>query len=90
MKHMTRVNSGHCPILVKLEPHVNLNIPRPFRFQPCWLSHPEFLEVDSWRNASSLTIVINGFTTATKVWNKNVFGNIFAKKKKIEARLNGI
>ncbi|XP_075653884.1 uncharacterized protein LOC142624237 [Castanea sativa] len=33
---------------------------------------------------------VASFTTKAKIWNKEVFGNIFSRKRKIEARLRGI
>ena len=33
---------------------------------------------------------INKFTSVAKIWNTNVFGNIFARKRRIIARLKGI
>ena len=43
VKHMTRINSNNFPILVELESSTSLNLPQPFRFQPGWLAHPDFL-----------------------------------------------
>lgn len=45
VKHMTRINSDHCPLLVDLNPSNSLNFPRPFRFQLGWLAHPDFTNV---------------------------------------------
>ncbi|KAI8563661.1 hypothetical protein RHMOL_Rhmol03G0126400 [Rhododendron molle] len=43
----------------------------------------------SWRG-SNLVEHIENFTYAAKNWNKNVFGNIFRKKRWIQGRLNGV
>lgn len=43
-----------------------------------------------WRNSDSLEDVVHTFKREATIWNKEHFGNIFAKKKKIMARLNGI
>ena len=92
VKHMTRINSNNCPILVEFESNTSLNLPRPFRFQLEWLAHPNFPNVvrKSWTNAESLNATVNEFTTLARKLNIEVFGKIFARKKKIEARLNGI
>ena len=92
VKHLVRVNFDHCPILIKLEESITLNLPRPFRFQPIWLSHPNFPNVvrGAWSNTKRLNDAITSFTASAKVWNKEVFGNIFARKRNIEARLRGI
>lgn len=92
VKHLVKVNSNHCPILIELEKSIALNLPRPFRFQPIWLSHPDFSDVvrGAWSNIESLNNAITSFTNLAKVWNKEVFGNIFARKRNIEARFRGI
>ena len=90
-RHLTRVNSNHCPILVELEKKLALNLLKNFHFLPCWLSHPGFPDVvrDSWRNSQPLLNAINKFTSTAKIWNTNVFGNIFTRKKRITVRLKG-
>ena len=57
-----------------------------------WLSHPSFPDIvrDAWANPSSLLHVVSKFTNKAKVWNKNVFGNLFHWKKCILARLRGV
>ena len=40
--HLARVNSDHCPLLLKLCPNLVSSANRPFRFQPMWLSHNDF------------------------------------------------
>ena len=64
---------------------------KPFRFQSMWLLHPEFPDVvkDSWDREPSLNNAISIFTRKAKHWNVNVFGNLFDKKRKVLARLNG-
>ena len=65
---------------------------RPFRFQPMWMSHPLFPEVvaDSWRVDGPLKLNVEKFTAKVKIWNKEVFGDIFQRKRRVEARLRGI
>ena len=45
---------------------------------------------DSWRNSQPLLNAINKFTSTAKIWNTNVFGNIFTSKRRITVRLKGI
>ena len=61
-------------------------------FQTCWLSDITFPKVVSqaWSQAPRLGDAIEKFTKEAKVWNRTHFGNIFARKKNIMARLNGI
>lgn len=64
---------------------------KPFRFQSMWLMHLEFPGVvkESWDREPSLNNAISVFTRKAKDWNVNVFGNLFAKKRRVLARLNG-
>ena len=43
--HLARTHSDHCPILISLWPSTNNSLPRPFRFEKIWLSHPKFPKV---------------------------------------------
>jgi len=45
---------------------------------------------DNWTNHHELEGNLQKFTEAMKIWNKEVFGNIFQRKARIEARLKGI
>ena len=56
------------------------------------MSHPSFMNVvdDVWRDGNgvySLSVPI--FVERIKVWNKNVFGNLFLRKRVVLARLEG-
>ena len=44
----------------------------------------------AWRQPNILVEAIENFTKEASIWNKVHFGNIFTKKKNIQARLNGI
>lgn len=56
-----------------------------------WNNHLEFKDIikGAWRD-NILHDAIAKFTVKAKKWNKEVFGNIFAKKKRLMARLIGI
>ncbi|XP_023893265.1 uncharacterized protein LOC112005249 [Quercus suber] len=90
--HLTRCHSDHCPVLLETTKHYQLQLPRPFRFQSCWLSDPSFPVVVSsaWNSVNSLQGATNNLVTEVKRWNKEHFGNFFSKKRRIMARLNGI
>ncbi|XP_075658633.1 uncharacterized protein LOC142628410 [Castanea sativa] len=59
-----------------------------------WIMMGDFNEVlmgsEKFEGRPSLNNAITSFTTSAKVWNKEVFGNIIARKRNIEARLRGI
>ncbi|KAL0005366.1 hypothetical protein SO802_012927 [Lithocarpus litseifolius] len=92
IEHLVRVNSDHCPILLNLEKPLGLGLVRPFRFQPGWLSHPGFPSIvrNAWRDNQDLDIAVTSFTASARRWNKEVFGNLFGRRKRIEARLKGV
>ena len=57
-----------------------------------WLSHPYFPDVvrEAWARPTDLPQAAFKFTEKAKIWNKNVFGNLFTRKKRVTARLRGI
>ena len=85
------VFSNHYPILLELaKPPAEMRT-KPFRFQSMWLLHLEFPGVvkESWDREPSFNNAISVFTRKAKHWNVNVFGNLFARKRKVLVRLNG-
>ncbi|KAL4638398.1 hypothetical protein ACB092_03G143700 [Castanea dentata] len=91
--HLARVNSDHCPLLLNLKPVESEHQNRPFRFQSIWLSHSDFPNIvrDAWEGQGvRLADATSDFVNKAKIWNREVFGNVFAKKKRIMARLGGI
>ncbi|XP_050242398.1 uncharacterized protein LOC126691394 [Quercus robur] len=90
--HLSRVNSDHYPLLLNLCPNLTNTSNRPFRFQPMWLSHNDFPAIfrQSWAGMEdNLVGAITRFTHKAQTWNKEIFGNIFARKRQIMARLLG-
>jgi len=90
--HFARTHSDHYPVLLKLEDHGPSNLSRPFHFQPMWMSHPLFpcVVTNSWIENDPLKLNVEKFIADVKIWNREVFGDIFHRKKRIEARLRGI
>ena len=92
VKHLARINSDHCPLLLSLDSSPFRIGVRPFQFQPIWLSHEEFPSVvrEAWEgNQHNVCNAIYDFTNKANDWNRDVFGNIFWKKKNIIARMLG-
>ena len=56
------------------------------------MSHPLFPKVvsDAWEDDRILKYNIEKFTDDARIWNKDVFGNLFHRKNRVEARLRGI
>ena len=91
--HLARANSDHCPLLLNLNPSLGERNNRPFCFQPFWLSHTEILVLvrEAWNGQDpNLPDAISVFTSKALRWNKDVFGNVFTRKKTIMARLLGV
>nr|XP_023912507.1 uncharacterized protein LOC112024102 [Quercus suber] len=90
--HLARTHSDHCPLLLKYDNAPMIRLTRPFRFQPMWMSHPLFPKVvsDAWEDDRILKYNIERFTDDARIWNKDVFGNLFHRKNRVEARLRGI
>ena len=90
--HLPHVFSDHCLVLIELTKPPPLTSNKPFRFQTMWLLHPEFpsLVQNSWGHDTPLNSAIPTFTNRANQWNREVFRNLFARKRKVLARLNGV
>lgn len=83
VSHLTRCQLDHCLVLLEVKPCSSIVLPRPFKFQSCWLSDPEFPRVVDkvWKCEIQLEEAISRFEKEDSVWNKLHFGNVFVKKK---------
>ena len=90
--HLTKCHSNHCPVLLETTPSRTLQRPRAFVFQSFWLSDCSFPRIVSsaWQSSYSLEGAFEAFADKATKWNKDHFGNIFVKNRRIMARLNGI
>ncbi|GLT80127.1 hypothetical protein SLA2020_515820 [Shorea laevis] len=92
--NLPRLCSDHHPIMLcidTLQPSSRCS--KPLRFEAAWLTHANFGVVfsEAWlANAHSLTMAISSVREACTQWNKNVFGDLFHKKRHLHARLTGI
>ena len=83
--HLQKTSSDHHPILINSSPSNLLRTNRPFRLETIWFSDLLFPKIiqDSWNSHSEDAILaLKDFTNKIRIWNRNVFGNIFPKKKK--------
>lgn len=89
--HLPRVFTDHCPVLLELDKPPPMSSNRPFRFQTMWLMHLEFPRFvkDNWGQDQLMDEAITNFTSKVKKWNVDVLGNIFSRKKRVIARING-
>ena len=89
--HIPRCSLDHCPVLMELEPQPSIRLNRPF-IHSFWLLDNSFPKIvqNAWSTESGLYGSIAKFKRDASEWNWVHFGNIFAKKKRILARLGGI
>lgn len=93
VRNLPRTYSDYSPLLINVEgmtpPPLHT---RPFRFEYAWITHNNFINVvtNAWDNPPSLHEAIKSFTYNAIIWNKNVCGNIFHKKRRLGARIEGI
>lgn len=90
--HLPRCHFDHCLVLLETNPGRTASLIRPFRFQEFWLLDTSFPSIISkaWNNSKGLAKSIDSFSKEATLWNKNHFGNIHYKEKRILARLCGI
>lgn len=64
-----------------------------FHFQAAWISHPDYelLVTNSWRQTQgAVPLKLSRVRDDSIQFNKEIFGNIFKRKRELEARINGI
>lgn len=89
-----RIKSDHNPILFSSKPPSFSFRPRPFHCDRIWINQPDFIKVAEtvWHqnHDCSLTKILGLFKTQAILRNKYSFGNLFQRKKRIFAQLQGI
>ena len=89
--HLPIIYSDHHLVLIELWKPETDRANRPFHFQSIWLLHPEFPRVvkEAWSGGGSLHPTTTGFTRKVRKWNSEIFGNLFARKRRVLNRLSG-
>ncbi|KAL5818860.1 hypothetical protein ACOSQ4_022702 [Xanthoceras sorbifolium] len=93
VKHLPRVNSDHCPIILYTKSaHITESTLKPFRFEAMWSKHKNYDEFikKAWPSEGSISEKLDNMTNKLKLWNKDCFGNLFHSKRRILARLQGV
>jgi hypothetical protein len=85
--------SYHNPILLRYDGLPLFVKERPFCFEVAWTTHDDYHEIvsNAWR--SNDRDVLRGLDTVREepvIFNKMKFGNIFRRKRRLEAPLNGV
>jgi len=91
--HLLQNQSDHCPILIAPYGFISLkHTLKPFRFQAAWFTHDSFKNYlqENWRRDSPLYPQLLHFSDELIKWNREVFGNLFYRKKQLWSRIEGI
>ncbi|KAK2378521.1 hypothetical protein QL285_066416 [Trifolium repens] len=90
---LCRNNSDHNPIFLRCGGLPIARGARPFRFEAAWINHSDYEDVvlNAWlAERGNITSALNKVKDDSIVFNKDIFGNIFRKKREIANRLKGI
>ncbi|CAN1153230.1 hypothetical protein LINPERPRIM_LOCUS14564, partial [Linum perenne] len=90
--HLHRVKSNHRPLLLRTQSSLTSRLQLPFQFMATWLNHDQFLELllSSWSNEVSLPSQLSACASSLRIWNRNVFGDIFIRKSNLQKELTRV
>ncbi|XP_019168334.1 PREDICTED: uncharacterized protein LOC109164037 [Ipomoea nil] len=98
VRHLSKATSDHSPLLISCDLLSAQVVPKHFIFLNVWAKHGDFQRVvrDNWLAPVSgapmyvLATKLNRLAKALSVWSKEVFGNIFARLKEYEDRVQAL
>ncbi|KAJ6996266.1 hypothetical protein NC653_013003 [Populus alba x Populus x berolinensis] len=93
VENLCLLYSDHNPIILRFSRKQARAGGGPFKFEEAWTPHPSYQELVSNAWGRSDHNVLQGLQEVRQDsidFNKNIFGNIFQRKRRLEARLNGI
>ncbi|KAA3474645.1 reverse transcriptase [Gossypium australe] len=92
VQHLTRIKSDHRPLLLSTKPNITNPKGRPFRFLAGWTQHKNFsnLVKGKWEFKGNMIDSLNNFTNFVKEWNRDVYGFLGDRKRKLMRSLNNI
>lgn len=91
--HIPPFKPDHRPILIQFAYEKRDNKRRrPFRFLVAWVTHEDFDNFMrcNWKSRSSWNKQLQDFKLEFEKWNRETFGNIFTRKKKLLRQLETI
>ncbi|CAN1136889.1 Transposon TX1 uncharacterized 149 kDa protein [Linum perenne] len=85
VSHIHKIKSDHRPILLCPSAQVYSTISKPFRFLSAWISHPSFnfFVKNKWISDAELPAALEDLSSHLMNWNRNTFGNILKRKKRL-------
>lgn len=93
VENLNRLQSDHRPILLRCCRFTPPKKDKPFHFQVAWLTHKDFPRVVRYAWEKGGHSVMHGLKHVkddASDFNSRVFGNIFRKKKSLEAHLKDV
>lgn len=92
VKHLPMVNSDYSPLLITTEPNLRNKGPKEFRFNMAWSTQKDFLICvrKAWHPDRDLEGNKKEIAIALTKWNKSTFGNVFHRRKRLLARIEGV
>ena len=93
MEVLPRVYSDHNPLLLRMSGFPQAHGPKPFRFEAAWVYHEDYHHVvhQAWnKGVNGVVDGLNRVKDASIIFNKEVFGNIFRRKRLLAARIAGV
>ena len=88
---LNRLQSDHCPILVRCKGRPQPKGNRPFRFVAAWATHPGYKDIVNqswWSGNRGIHGKLSEVQKNSLEFNSKVFGNIFVKKCELEQQIN--
>ena len=89
MEHLPRVQSDHCPLLIKLSQQSHYTRHSAFKFESAWLTRDDFHQVVDMNWDTNLPFQDNTSNVTKKLQELNSF-NIFHNKRRLWARIAGV
>ena len=93
VRHLLKACSDHSPLLIAPDGFTQ-TIPcnKPFRFHAAWMYHNRFEDFvrDKWIPQGQLVHNLSNLASELSVWNQEVLGNLFRRKRRLWARIEGI
>lgn len=93
LRHLPRLTSDHCPILLNFHPPSTNRGPKPFKFERMWCLESSFMSLvnNHWLESNlEFPDKLNDLTPKCIHWNKHEFGIVQKKKASFLARIKGV
>lgn len=90
--HLPAFKSDRNALLLQFDSdRTNHNVNRPFRFYANWLADESFMGVvqQAWQGSPSWQQAVNNLQEAATTWNRDCYGNLFHRKRRLMALLEG-